>query len=64
MVNGYPKFRAYLAANKIKQKEVADLIGVTEATISKKINGGADFDMSEVRTICKHFKLKTDIFMP
>lgn len=64
MKKGYPKLRAYLAANNIKQKEVADLISVTESTFSKKINGIADFDMNEVRIICKHYGLKADIFMP
>lgn len=64
MKKGYPKFKGFIAENNVKQKEVADLIGVTESTISKKINGNADFDMREVRIICKHYKINADIFMP
>lgn len=63
MSKGYKKFKAFLAGNGIKQKEIADLIDVTESTISKKINGKADFDMDEVRTICKKYNLKSDIFL-
>jgi transcriptional regulator with XRE-family HTH domain len=60
---GYQKFKAFLAENDIKQKEIADLICVTESTISKKINGQADFDMREVRTICNKYNIKADIFL-
>lgn len=62
-INHYGKFKAFLAENNIKHSEVADLIGVTNSTFSKKINrNNADFNANELRIICNHYKIKSDIF--
>lgn len=60
---GYNKLKGYFAEKNIKHKEVADLIDVTVATFSKKINrNGSEFTADEIRTICKHYNISSDNF--
>lgn len=59
----YAKFKGYLAENEIKNKEVAQLLGVTETTFSKKINRkGQDFTADQIRTLCNNYQLDANKF--
>lgn len=44
-MNGYPRVKAYLVENNIKQKEVADFLGITVTSFNNKLNGRGDFAM-------------------
>lgn len=56
---GYFKLKGFLAEKNIKQKVVADMLGISVPTFNKKLNGTAgDFSVSEARVICE--KLNTD----
>lgn len=57
---GYTKFRAWMRENHIKSSDLADLLGVSEATISKKLNGFSDFTVVEVRVICTTYGISAD----
>lgn len=60
----YGKFIGWAAENKIKHRELAEIIGVTVATFSRKINrsDGYDFTPDEIRTFCRTFNLSADEF--
>ena len=60
----YIKFKTFLILKKIKQKEVAEYLKINKSTFSKKINQqGSDFNLEEVRKICKKYDLNSNIFM-
>lgn len=52
----YNGLKAFLKLHGIKQKEVAEFIGVTNSTLSEKINGKLDFTFQEVLKICNKYR--------
>lgn len=58
----YTKFKGWLRSNSLTYKDVGELLGLSVATVSSKINGKSDFLLSEVQTIKKHYNLDSDIF--
>ena len=58
----YSKFKGWLRTNGLTYKSVAELLGVSVATVSAKVNGNSDFLLSEIQVIKKHYKLDNDIF--
>ena len=59
----YSKLKGYLVENNIRQKEVAALLGVTESTLSSKINrNGQDFTLEQVALLCKTYNLDPNEF--
>lgn len=59
----YTKFKAWMEENKVTNIELADLLNVTKSVITKRLNGtGADFSVSEVRTICMRYGISADVF--
>jgi transcriptional regulator with XRE-family HTH domain len=57
------KFKGYLVEHGIKQTEVAELLGINIRTLSQKLNGKAEFKLSEVRTLCKHYGISAELFL-
>lgn len=53
--NKYPNLRAEMSRVGIKQTDIAKLLGVREATISKKMNGKSAFDINEAFLIKETF---------
>ena len=59
----YYKFKGYLAENNIQQKHVAKIINVSQATLSKRLNGkGGDFTIQDLKKICITLNVKAEIF--
>ncbi|MBU3145762.1 MULTISPECIES: helix-turn-helix domain-containing protein [unclassified Clostridium] len=59
----YFKFKGYLAENSIQQKEIAHIINISQATLSKRLNGkGGDFTIQDLKKICKTLNVKAEIF--
>ena len=56
------KFKAWLVENQISQSEVAEVLGISRALANAKINGREDFTLSQVKTLCKHYKISADIY--
>ena len=46
-----------IVANGLTCKEMADKIGIDEATFYRKINGKSDFFLGEIIKICKILKI-------
>ena len=57
------KFKAWLAENRIKQKEIMELLDLSRTSIDKKINGKEDFTLPQIRTICDKYGITADIFL-
>jgi DNA-binding Xre family transcriptional regulator len=59
----YYKFKGYLAEKNIQQKDVAKIIKISQATLSKRLNGkGGDFTIQELKKICTTLDVKAEIF--
>ena len=56
------KFKGYCVANGIKQKELADLLGLSISVINQKMNGRLDWTLEQVKTLCKHYGISADIY--
>lgn len=52
----YPNLVAEMARNGDTQKTLAELLGTTIATISRKLAGKIDWSIWEVETICEYYK--------
>lgn len=59
---GMLKFKGYCAENRIKQTEIAELLGLTIQSVNNKINGRQDFTLSEVKTLCSHYGISADLY--
>jgi transcriptional regulator with XRE-family HTH domain len=60
--------RSQMALKGVTQVELAQACGITENTLSNKINGKTSFRSEEIVTICETLgiedpKLKADIFL-
>ncbi|QNR08269.1 helix-turn-helix transcriptional regulator [Macrococcoides canis] len=52
------KLKKYMLEHDIKQKELADVLGITQSLFSQKINENrSTFSLEEVRVICAHLDL-------
>ena len=58
----YTAVKLWLAGHGITYKDVAEVINVTESTLSLKISGGSDFYLSEIKAICEAFGFDSSIF--
>lgn len=60
----YNKLKAYFVENGIKQKEVAELLGVSRVTLACKLNRyrNSDFTLKEVRALCSRYNLPASEF--
>jgi DNA-binding Xre family transcriptional regulator len=57
----YSKLKAYMVENRITQKELSNLLKISAVALNQKINGtGGDFNLNEVRNICRHLKISSD----
>lgn len=59
----YSKLKAWMSENGVRQKDMAELLGVGISAINQKLNAtGGDFSMAEVRKICEHYRISADSF--
>lgn len=54
------KFKAYCVEHRIKQREIAELIGVCKQSVNRKLNDKEPFTVEQVKTICKHYDISAD----
>lgn len=53
--NKHPNLRAEMSRIGIRQRDIAKLLGVSELTVSKKMNGKSSFTIDEAFLIQKTF---------
>lgn len=56
--------KGWMAAHRVKNKEIAELLGISQQSVSKKLNGYEDFSMAQARLIVQHYGVSADIFLP
>ena len=52
----FPNLVSEMARRGENQKTLASLLGVTSATISRKLAGKIDWSIGEIDIICEHYK--------
>lgn len=57
------KFKGWLAENGIKQKEIAELLGIDISNLNEKVNGKQEFTVPQIRLICQTYNVSADIFI-
>lgn len=56
-------FKGWCVARGIRQKEIADLLGLGIQSVNNKLNGKEDFTLPQIKTICTHYNISADIFL-
>ena len=51
----YPNLLAEMARRGEGQKALAKLLGMSLSSISRRLRGEVDWNIGEIKTICKHF---------
>lgn len=51
----YPKLVKEMAIKGENQTILGKVLGITQATISRKLSGKLEFSISEVEKVCDHF---------
>lgn len=54
------KFKGYCVEHKIKQIEIAELLGITVSNANEKLNGKQPFTLEQVRVLCSHYGISAD----
>ena len=54
------RFKAYCVANRIKQEEIAELLGIHLNNVNEKLNGKQQFTLEQVKILCKHYGISAD----
>lgn len=58
----YLKLKGWMTENKVKQKDLAELLGKNVPTVNRKLNGKSKFDVDEIRLICETYGLSADVY--
>ncbi len=58
----YVRFKGWMRENGKTYVDIAEFLGLNQATVCLKVNGGSDFLLSEVQALQEHYKLNKDIF--
>ena len=56
-------FKAWMAANGVKQKDLAKLLNLSQNSINIKVNGKGDFTLPQIKVICSKYNISADIFL-
>ena len=56
------KFKAWLIEHKIRQEEVARVLGISRELVNAKLNGRQEFTLTQVRRLCEYYKISADDF--
>lgn len=54
------RFKGYMAEHDISQKELADLLGITQENVNAKVNGRQEFTLAQVKIICQKYGISAD----
>ena len=58
----YFAFKGWLRGQNLTYRDIAQLLGLSIATVSAKINGTSDFSLSEINVLKKKYGLDSAIF--
>ena len=56
------KFKGYCTEHGIRQAEIAKVLGITAGNVNRKMNGHQPWTLSQVKTLCEHYGISSDIY--
>ena len=56
------KFKGFCAEHDIKQKEIAELLGIDISNVNLKMNNKQPFTLEQIKTICNTYHISADDF--
>lgn len=54
------KFKAFCVERKIKQTEIAKLLGIKAQSVNRKLNEKEPFTLEQVKILCQTFQISAD----
>lgn len=54
------KFKAFCVERKIKQTEIAELLGIKAQSVNRKLNEKEPFTLEQVKILCQKFQISAD----
>jgi len=54
------KFKAFCVQHGIKQKEIAELLGINVQSANRKLNEKEPFTLEQVKILCVRFNISAD----
>lgn len=54
------KFKAFCVEHKIKQTEIAELLGINAQSVNRKLNEKEPFTLEQVKILCQKFQISAD----
>ena len=57
-------FKGWMAANRVKISDIAELLEVSYQSAYMKVNGKGNFTLSQISKICQRYGISADIFLP
>lgn len=56
------KFKGWMAEHGVKQKDLAELLGITQENVNAKVNGRLNFTLPQIKLICSTYQISADDF--
>ena len=56
-------FKAWCVANDVKQKDIAELLHISQQSAWAKMNGKQQFTLPQVTKICQKYAISADVFV-
>ena len=54
------KFKGFCAENRIKQTDIAELLGIDVSNVNQKMNGKQPFTLEQVKKLCVKYSISAD----
>lgn len=54
------KFKAFCVENRIKQKDIAEILDITVQSVNRKLNDKEPFTLEQVKILCVTFGISAD----
>lgn len=56
-------FKAWAVLNGLKQKDIANVLGVSLQAVNNKMNGRTEFSLMDVKKLHKAYGVEADVFL-
>ena len=54
------KFKAFCVEHRIKQSEIAEILGINVQSVNRKLNEKESFTLEQVKKLCVELKISAD----
>ncbi len=61
MSNKYHDLKVLMFARKKTQRDIAEVLNITEASVNAKLNGRSDFTIREAETITEYLEIQNPV---